>query len=298
MGWDGPLRRGHRRHSGGVAGTAIAGDLLRGGYSSGSQSGSSFPGSFSPPSVAQARQNAEDMLARTTRAMTAVNTMQQAARKLAVAGANSLIAGQPNVPNGLATGGLVPGNITWTGASSPTMSTSGGETTVTIKQNLPDATLYWNTFNIGKSTTVAFDQSKTGATPANSIAFNIIQDPSGLPSQILGKIVAPGQVYVINQNGIIFGGSSQVNVHTLVASSLPIDTYYITNGLLNNPDDQFLFSAISQPAVNLSPAFTPAREPPRRRWRCRGRGGSEHHCAGQCRERRRPRHADRSECHQ
>ena len=60
------------------------------------------------------------------------------------------------------------------------------------------------------------------------IAFNIVNDPLGVPSQILGSIQALGQVYLINQNGIIFGGSSQVNVNTLVASSLPINTNLIS----------------------------------------------------------------------
>jgi filamentous hemagglutinin family protein len=54
------------------------------------------------------------------------------------------------------------------------------------------------------------------------VALNRIMDPSGSPSQILGQINAPGQVYVINQNGIIFGGSSQINVGSLIASSLDI----------------------------------------------------------------------------
>jgi hypothetical protein len=39
---------------------------------------------------------------------------------------------------------------------------------------------------------------------------------------ILGAIKAEGQVYVINQNGIVFGGASQINVGTLVASTLNI----------------------------------------------------------------------------
>src|SRR5262249_2366114 len=41
------------------------------------------------------------------------------------------------------------------------------------------------------------------------------------PSQILGSIKAEGTVYLINQNGIVFGGSSQVNVNSLLVSSLP-----------------------------------------------------------------------------
>jgi filamentous hemagglutinin family protein len=264
---------------GGMTCTAVAGDLLRGGYTN-SQSGSAMPGSFTPPSVIQARKNAQDVLARTTLAMQSLNAMQSAARKLAQAsaannlGVNPNAPGQtlPNVPNGLGAGGLDPVGgatplttgpgyqlpATWTGVGSLTQTTANTETTVTVNQNKPDAILYWNTFNIGKDTDLDFNQSKTGASANTSIAFNIVEGNSINPSQILGNLNAQGQVYVINQNGIIFGGASQVNVHTLVASSLPIDTYLIGNGLLNNPDDQFLFSVIAQPAgINGSPAFTP-----------------------------------------
>ena len=66
-------------------------------------------------------------------------------------------------------------------------------------------------------------------------------------------------MYLINANGIIFGGSSQINLHTLVASALPINDNLISRGLLNNPDNQFLFSALPLPSgANGTPAFTPA----------------------------------------
>ncbi len=56
--------------------------------------------------------------------------------------------------------------------------------------------------------------------PTTGSRLTGLSDPSGVPSQILGQIKAEGSVYLINQNGIIFGGTSQINVHTLIASSL------------------------------------------------------------------------------
>jgi len=48
-----------------------------------------------------------------------------------------------------------------------------------------------------------------------------------------------------------------------VASSLPINYNLIQQGLLNNPDSQFLFSALPQAAgTHGTPAFDPI--PPRR----------------------------------
>jgi filamentous hemagglutinin family protein len=263
--------------SGPMTCTAYAGDLLRGGYTT-SQGGNTSPGSFTPPSVAKARQQANDLLARTTQAIQSVSAMQSKARQLAISGANSLGANPnntsqalPTVVDGLNAGGLVPDSglksagvantvSDWENAGTPTQTTNAkGQTTVDVDQTGADAVLYWNSFNIGKHTTLDIDQSAGGANEDTWIAFNMIEDPSGVPSQILGSIKAGGQVYVINQNGIIFGGSSQVNVHTLVASSLPIDQYYITNGLLNDPGYQFLFSAIPQAAGSggSPPAFTP-----------------------------------------
>src|SRR4029079_2821548 len=125
------------------------------------------------------------------------------------------------------------------------------------KQTQQQAILNWKTFNVGKDTTLRFDQSEGKSDKGKWIAFNRGTDPSGSPSQILGSIKADGQVYVINQNGIIFGGTSQVNVHTLVASSLPINDNLLNRGLLNNPDAQFLFSALPVAAGKTTAAFTP-----------------------------------------
>src|SRR5262249_367310 len=59
------------------------------------------------------------------------------------------------------------------------------------------------------------------------------------PSQILGQIKADGQVLLINPNGIIFGGTSQIDVHTMIASTLDLPStisannyqLYLQNGL-------------------------------------------------------------------
>ncbi len=121
------------------------------------------------------------------------------------------------------------GASTWINIGSLTQSVSNGETTVTTVQTGQYALLNWGTFNLGKNTTMVFDQSAGGSNAANWIALNKINDPNDRPSQILGSIQAQGQVYVINQSGIIFGGSSQINVHTLVASALDLNDTYATN---------------------------------------------------------------------
>ena len=177
-----------------------------------------------------------------------MQAVQNNARSLAIGAASS-------VSNGLTAGGLVPDSGlaspgvansvlpkdggTWVGASTPTQTTSAGQTLVTINQTAPQALLNWQTFNVGAQTTVNFNQQgNTNWVALNKIAAN------GVPSEILGSIRADGSVYVINQNGIIFGGSSQVNVHTLIASALDLNDPNYTNflngtGLLVNSPTTF-----------------------------------------------------------
>jgi filamentous hemagglutinin family protein len=250
-----------------------AGDILRGGGGSSSLPAAAGSGSgtgiTTPADTAQARINAQDALARTSNALNAVRAMQDAARATAISGPNNLSPGLPDVSNGIGTNGLqvAPGVGTdpskWQGADLPTETTDlQGLVNVGIRQTAQQALLQWQTFNVGKNTTVTFDQTAGGANSNQWIAFNQITDPTGNPSQILGQIKAQGQVYVINPNGIIFGGSSTVDVNTLTVSSLPINNNLIARGLLNNPDSQFLFSGLSLLAgPNGTAAFTPTPPP-------------------------------------
>ncbi|MEO8206345.1 MAG: filamentous hemagglutinin N-terminal domain-containing protein, partial [Chthoniobacterales bacterium] len=215
--------------------TLRSGDILRGGISvSASRKNAEARALAGQEAASLVRSNAQDRLARTTQAMTAMRALQQSARS----------AVSVDVPNGLQLGGLQVAtgpNARWDGANAPDASGSN----VTIKQTSEQAILHWDSFNIGRGTTLTYDQSAGGDNAGKWVAFNKVFDPSGVPSRILGSIKAEGQVYVLNQNGIIFSAGSQVNVRTLVASSLPINDNLVNRGLLNNPDAQFLFSGLS-----------------------------------------------------
>ena len=251
---------------------APSGDILRGGAASTNANRPVGPSPAAAQAAAQARSNAKDALARTSRAVEAVQRAQLNAARASVhannAGPDPTNPGfkLPEVPNGLVSGGLqvAPGVGTdlslWTGAFLPTQTSGGGKTQVTVKQTSQQALLNWQTFNVGRDTNLHFDQSAGGESVGQWIAFNKVNDPTGRPSQILGSITAPGQVYVVNQNGIIFGGASQINVHTLVASSLPINDNLISRGLLNQSSTaQFLFSGLPQAG---DVPFTPPVPPP------------------------------------
>lgn len=250
--------------------TLRAGDILRGGTGASGAPVVSNPIGNVPPPLVPAAPGANDSLSRTTNAIQVAQAAQAAARALAIKGPNHVATPNatgsplPDVADGLKKGGLVvdPRVATqaalWSGADLPIESNqTASAVSVTVKQTAQQALLNWETMNVGKNTTLKFDQSAGKTSSGQWIAFNKINDPSGNPTQILGSIQAEGQIYVINKNGIIFGGSSQVNAHALVATSLPVNSNLINRGLLNNPDQQFLFTAVKQEAGAETAAFDP-----------------------------------------
>ncbi|MFZ4484061.1 MAG: filamentous hemagglutinin family protein [Chthoniobacterales bacterium] len=219
-----------------AASGAWAGDILRGGAAAGERG---IPNDAARKAAAAAMNaRARDRLAQTTQMVVDMRAVQANAQQAAAASA-------AQVTDGLAEGGLkvlTGPNAKWVGAAQPYQSGNN----VNIVQNAAQAVLHWETFNVGRNTTVNFDQSLGGASAGEWIAFNKVFDPSARPSQILGRINAQGQVYIINQNGIIFGAGSQVNTRTLVASSLPINDKLVERGLLNQEAGkpvEFLFAA-------------------------------------------------------
>ncbi|MDC7787036.1 filamentous hemagglutinin family protein [Rhodoplanes sp. TEM] len=179
-----------------------------------------------------------------TQALTRLKTSLRSMRDAQAAARAAAAAAASTVPNGLTAGGLVPASGAtptattysttdlWQGANLPTSSTTAaGRTTVEVKQTEQKAILTWESFNVGAATDLYFNQTAGGSDVANWVALNRVLDPTAAPSQILGTIKAEGQVYVINQNGIVFGGTSQVNVGALVASSLSLTNAQLQAGI-------------------------------------------------------------------
>ncbi len=111
--------------------------------------------------------------------------------------------------------------IPWVGAGSADQVINGN--TMQINQHSDKAILNWQSFNVGPANTVQFVQPN-----ATSVALNRIYDNN--PSNILGQIVANGQVYLYNQNGFIFGNNSVVDTNTFMASTLNITDDVFLNG--------------------------------------------------------------------
>jgi filamentous hemagglutinin family protein len=177
----------------------------------------------------QASQRALAAFAQAAALRQKMDSTQTAARA-----AQAAAAAAAHVTNGLGGNGLVvdPGVAgdpsLWVGASTPTQSTgSDGRTKVDINQTQQQAILNWQTFNVGQNTDVNFNQGGS-----NWAVLNRVNDPSANPTQILGTIHAPGTVLIMNRNGVIFGGASQVNVGNLVAAAGAMtDSQFLNNGI-------------------------------------------------------------------
>lgn len=165
---------------------------------------------------------------------------QQAAQ---AAGRQAAFGQVSTIPDGLGKGGLqVDNSLTqgWINAKNPTQSQSGGKTTVTIEQTADKAILNWETFNVGRNTTVDFQQQSSWA------VLNRVNDPNARPSEIQGQINGAGTVMIVNRNGVVFSGTSQVNVRNLVAAAA------------NITDEQFTQRGIYVDGTGSQPTFTDA----------------------------------------
>ncbi len=140
------------------------------------------------------------------------------------AGAPKSYAGQLPVPCSTGACGANGPNA-WLGSGLATLASTSNKMTVT--QTSQTAQLNWASFNVSAGSTVTFAQPSSSA-----IALNRIYQAN--PAQIFGALNANGVVYLLNQNGILFGAGSQINVGGLVASSLNLSPSALTNGIASS----------------------------------------------------------------
>jgi filamentous hemagglutinin family protein len=178
------------------------------------------------------------------KALTAAQTSASAASQLTLN--NAPLSG--SAWNGTTLSGLNPVNdqdpTLWVNAG--TLQKNTATATATVTQTASKALLTWQSFDLNKGETLVFNQqgnadwtvlNRIVAGPAHADGSRFVASPS----YILGSIKADGTVYVINPNGIIFGGSAQVNVHSLIASSLDVgdptmtvaerNSFYLNQGI-------------------------------------------------------------------
>ncbi|PLY40292.1 hypothetical protein CSZ94_21660 [Janthinobacterium sp. ROICE36] len=152
-----------------------------------------------------------------------LNNLLLAARGIAA----ELAAG--GAPDGLAKGGLqVDSNSLtagWLNAQAPVQNQADGKTVVKVVQTDDKAILKWESFNVGKNTTLQFEQK------SNWAVLNRVNDTLARPSQIQGRIQADGTVMIVNRNGIVFTGSSQIDTRNLAAAAMGMSDSQFKSGL-------------------------------------------------------------------
>lgn len=110
--------------------------------------------------------------------------------------------------------------------------------TMTINQATNNMVVTWESFNVGAGHTLNFVQPTAQAAVLNRVLGADV-------SVIQGNINANGRVFLVNPNGVLFTPTAQVNVGSLVASTLHLSThnfmegnYYFqgdsTNAVINN----------------------------------------------------------------
>ncbi len=87
--------------------------------------------------------------------------------------------------------------------------------TLTISTSLENLIINFSSYNICANQTVNYNLPNSAATVLNRVTGNSI-------SNIFGTLNANGNIFLINPNGINFGASANINVASLVASTLDI----------------------------------------------------------------------------
>lgn len=98
-------------------------------------------------------------------------------------------------------------------AGQATVSREGN--TTTIDQGSQKVSINWQLFSSTPSEVIRFNQPDPSAVALNRVVGN---DPSAL----YGRLEANGQVFLVNPNGVLFGPTSQISVHGLLATTLDI----------------------------------------------------------------------------
>ncbi|MDD5428665.1 MAG: filamentous hemagglutinin N-terminal domain-containing protein, partial [Candidatus Omnitrophica bacterium] len=127
---------------------------------------------------------------------------------------------------------------------SVSIETSGSTMNITASDK---AIINFSSFNIAQNETVNFIQ------PANNAAcLSRVTGPDA--SVIAGTLSANGILFLINQNGVTFTPTANVNVNTLVVSTLDIASSNFINGnyeLIRNQDSKYA-KVLNQGTINAN----------------------------------------------
>ncbi len=96
---------------------------------------------------------------------------------------------------------------------------------LTIGQGSDKLVINWDSFSIGSDASVDFQQPSTTAVALNRVLGSD-------PSAIFGQLTANGRVILLNPQGVLFGPGAQVDVGSLVASTMAVSDADFLSGQL------------------------------------------------------------------
>ncbi|HSW15077.1 MAG TPA: filamentous hemagglutinin N-terminal domain-containing protein [Solimonas sp.] len=122
-----------------------------------------------------------------------------------------------------------------------------GTGSLQLNQASHSAIVNWQQFSIGRSEQVRFEQPSASAAVLNRVV-------GGNPSEILGNLSANGRVFLVNPQGVLFGAGSQVDVGSLVASTLDIaDEDFLAGRLLfADPDPRHAAAVLNRGRIRAA----------------------------------------------
>ncbi len=101
-----------------------------------------------------------------------------------------------------------------------------GAESVTIRQGSDRVIIEWQTFEVAANERVTFVQPHALAAALNRVL-------SGEASEILGSLSSNGQIFISNPAGVVFGPDAEIDVASIVATSLDImDDRFMVGGRL------------------------------------------------------------------
>ena len=156
----------------------------------------------------------------------------------------------PNALPQLSCASSCSGNIASSGNTTAAYTQSGNTSLLTLTQGSDRAIVNFNTFDIGLNGAVQVNMPAV----TSAALYRVL---SGNATQIEGSLKSNGEIFLINQNGILFGAKAQVNTNGLFASALNIDNNDFLSGLNNSITGSLptFFYGSSNTATNFSTYF-------------------------------------------
>ena len=107
------------------------------------------------------------------------------------------------------------------------------DNTMNIDQSTEKAVINWNSFDVGKSAVVNFNQPSVSSMTLNRIT-------GGSLSEIAGTINAKGNILLVNPAGFLFDSGSSVNASGIIVSTAEINSdNFMRDDFMQNNNSTF-----------------------------------------------------------